>query len=78
MPLAPALFSITTGLPKMRVALSAKDRITPSVEPPAGHGQMSLMGLAGNWACAKAGIAALNALARPACKTSRRFNSSVM
>jgi hypothetical protein len=78
MPLAPALFSITTGLPKIRVALSAKERITPSVEPPAGHGQINLMGLDGKLACAVAGKAMLTAPAKPACKTSRRFNSEVI
>jgi len=78
MPLAPALFSITTGLPKMRVALSAKARITPSVEPPAGQGQINLMGLDGKLLCAMAGMAMVTAPAKPAWRTSRRFNSKVI
>ena len=39
--------SVNGGLVKALVALSAKARITASVEPPAGQGQISLMGLAG-------------------------------
>jgi hypothetical protein len=58
------LFSITTGLPKIRVALSAKARITPSVDPPAGQGQISLIGLEGKLLCAMAGIAMLTAPAK--------------
>jgi hypothetical protein len=64
MPLAPALFSITTDWPKMRVALSANERITPSVEPPAGQGHINLMGLDGKLACAVAGMAMLTAPAK--------------
>jgi hypothetical protein len=55
---------MTTGLPKIRVALSAKARITPSVDPPAGQGQISLMGLEGKLLCAMAGIAMLTAPAK--------------
>jgi hypothetical protein len=51
-------------LPKIRVALSAKARITPSVDPPAGQGQISLMGLAGKLLCAMAGMAMLTAPAK--------------
>jgi hypothetical protein len=46
------------------VALSAKARITPSVDPPAGQGQISLMGLEGKLLCAMAGIAMLTAPAK--------------
>jgi hypothetical protein len=49
------------------VALSAKARMTASVEPPAGQGQISLMGLAGKaWAWAKLGKATAAAAAADA------------
>jgi hypothetical protein len=48
----------------MRVALSANERITPSVEPPAGQGHINLMGLDGKLACAVAGMAMLTAPAK--------------
>jgi hypothetical protein len=38
--------------------------MTPSVEPPAGHGQINLMGLEGKLLCAMAGIAMLTAPAK--------------
>ncbi len=67
MPLAPGLFSTTTVPPSALLALSAKARITASVEPPEGQGQMSLMGLAGKaWACAKLGKATVTAAAADA------------
>jgi hypothetical protein len=53
-----------TGLFKIREALSAIARITPSVDPPAGQGQISLMGLEGKLLCAMAGIAMLTAPAK--------------
>jgi hypothetical protein len=44
MPPAPGLLSTTTVPPSILLALSAKARITTSVEPPAGHGQISRTG----------------------------------
>jgi hypothetical protein len=64
MPPAPPLFSVITGLFKIREALSAIARITASVDPPAGQGQISLMGLEGKLLCAMAGIAMLTAPAK--------------
>jgi hypothetical protein len=58
-----------TGLFIIREALSAIARITASVEPPAGQGQINLMGREGKLLCAKAGKAMLAAPAKPACKT---------
>jgi hypothetical protein len=47
--------------------------MTASVEPPAGQGQISLMGLAGKvWACAKVGNATVAAAAAVACTKVRR------
>jgi hypothetical protein len=62
----------------MRVALSANARITPSVDPPAGQGQINLMGLDGKLLWAMAGMATVTAPAKPAWSRSRRFNSEVM
>jgi hypothetical protein len=78
MPLAPGLFSITTCIPSALVALSAKARITASVDPPAGQGQISLMGRAGKaWAWASDGNATVTAAAAVACTKWRRVASWV-
>lgn len=55
-------------------ALSAIDRITTSVEPPAGQGQIKRMGLAGSapCACAQPGKADKAAVASVLCTKSRR------
>jgi hypothetical protein len=47
MPPAPGLFSTMMFWPSVLAALSAMARITASVLPPAGQGQMYLMGRAG-------------------------------
>src|ERR671932_30826 len=53
MPPPPGLFSITTGWPRYLAATSANLRRCVSVVPPGGHGQMSVIGFAGN-DCARA------------------------
>src|ERR1043166_5267915 len=55
-PPPPALLSITIGWPMNFDALSAIARIEMSVDPPAGHGTISVMGLVG-YSCASAGPA---------------------
>src|SRR3954470_3414713 len=52
-PLPPALLSMAIGCPSTLEALSAIARIEMSVEPPAGHGTISVIGLVGYF-CAKA------------------------
>jgi hypothetical protein len=67
MPLAPGLFSTITCPPKALLALSAKARMTASLEPPAGQGQISLMGLAGKaCACDRLGNPSVTAMAAEA------------
>ena len=51
MPLAPALLSMMICPPSALPALSASERITWSLDPPAGQGQISRIGLFGK-ACA--------------------------
>ena len=46
-PPPPALLSIAIGWPRIFEALSAIARIEMSVEPPAGHGTISVIGLVG-------------------------------
>jgi hypothetical protein len=46
-PPPPALLSITMGCPRTLDALSAIARIEMSVDPPAGHGTISVTGLMG-------------------------------
>ena len=53
MPPPPGLLSTTTGWPRYFCATSANFRRWASVVPPAGQGQMSVIGLEGN-ACAAA------------------------
>src|SRR6266702_1680008 len=55
-PPPPGLFSIRTGWPRYFAATSAKRRKWVSVEPPAGQGQIRLIGREGN-SCAIAGSA---------------------
>src|SRR5437016_5886561 len=72
-PPPPGLFSIRTGWPRYFAAISAKRRRWVSVEPPAGQGQIRLIGRDGNsWAgrgigqiAAQAGIRALLHDSRP-------------
>src|SRR6201999_756811 len=52
-PPPPALLSMTMGWPMNFDALSAIARIEMSVEPPAGHGTISVIGLVG-YSCAPA------------------------
>ena len=52
-PLPPALLSMAIGCPSTLEALSAIARIEISVEPPAGHGTISVIGLVG-YSCAPA------------------------
>ena len=52
-PPPPALLSIAIGWPRVFEALSAIARIEMSVEPPAGHGTISVIGLVG-YSCAPA------------------------
>ena len=52
-PLPPALLSMAIGCPSSFEALSAIARIEISVEPPAGHGTISVIGLVG-YSCAPA------------------------
>src|SRR4051812_24617704 len=55
MPAAPGLFSTMMGWPKCFEASSASLRRCVSVDPPAGHGQMSVMARVGkSWAVAAA------------------------
>src|SRR3954467_13809712 len=65
-PPPPALLSMTMGWPMNFDALSAIARIEISVDPPAGHGTISVIGLVG-YSCARAGpaknAAAINARA---------------
>src|SRR4051812_3165542 len=70
MPAAPGLLSTIIVVPRALPALSAKARITTSVEPPAGHGQISLTGRAGN-ACART-IAGKDTAAVPASELLRK------
>src|SRR5688572_26375374 len=51
MPPAPGLFSTMMGWPRWRPAISASLRRCVSVDPPAGHGTMSVIGRFGK-ACA--------------------------
>ena len=46
-PPPPALLSIVIGWPRIFEALSAIARIEMSVEPPAGHGTIRVIGLVG-------------------------------
>ena len=46
-PLPPALLSIAIGCPSTFEALSAIARIEMSVDPPAGHGTIRVIGLVG-------------------------------
>src|SRR4051794_24432285 len=66
-PPPPALLSITIGWPMNFDALSAIARIEISVEPPAGHGTISVIGLVG-YSCARTGqaeiAAAITAIAK--------------
>src|SRR6185503_9880915 len=52
-PPPPALLSTAIGWPRIFEALSAIARIEMSVEPPAGHGTISVIGLVG-YSCAPA------------------------
>src|SRR5215212_11744194 len=52
-PPPPALLSMAIGCPSTLEALSAIARIEISVEPPAGHGTISVIGLVG-YSCAPA------------------------
>src|SRR5215218_6367345 len=52
-PPPPALLSMAIGWPRILEALSAIARIEMSVEPPAGHGTISVIGLVG-YSCAPA------------------------
>ena len=52
-PPPPALLSIAIGWPRIFEALSAIARIEMSVEPPAGHGTIRVIGLVG-YSCAPA------------------------
>jgi hypothetical protein len=73
MPLAPGLFSTIMLPPNALPALSAIDRITASVDPPAGQGQISRIGRAGKagiWA--RAGKATAADEASTACTKCRR------
>src|SRR3954451_24548846 len=66
-PPPPALLSMTMGWPMNFDALSAIARIEMSVEPPAGHGTISVIGLVG-YSCATAapqGAASPNAATNP-------------
>src|SRR3954451_17193118 len=55
-PPPPALLSMTMGWPMNFDALSAIARIEMSVDPPAGHGTISVIGLVG-YSCVSAGPA---------------------
>src|SRR3954468_8381174 len=61
-PPPPALLSMTMGWPMNFDALSAIARIEMSVDPPAGHGTISVIGLVG-YSCASAGLAKIAAAA---------------
>src|SRR3954447_16393089 len=52
-PPPPALLSMVTGWPRILEALSAIARIEISVDPPAGHGTIRVIGLVG-YSCAPA------------------------
>src|SRR5580765_1776381 len=58
MPPPPGLFSITIGWPRWRDAISDNLRRCVSVEPPAGHGTISVIGRDG-YCCASAGRATI-------------------
>src|SRR5436305_14666245 len=69
-PPPPALLSVAIGWPRCLEAASAIARIEMSVEPPAGQGTISVIGLVG-YSCAKATLqgamsanAAINAIKR--------------
>src|SRR5574343_825247 len=73
MPLAPGLFSMITCWPSTLLALSARARMTMSLEPPAGQGQISLIGRAGKlWAWASTGSSRPAAAVPVVCKNCRR------
>ena len=73
MPLAPGLLSMIICPPSALPALSASARITASVEPPAGQGQIRRIGFAGKaCACARPGRATLAAAASEVWITRRR------
>ena len=76
MPPAPGLLSTMTFRPSTLLALSASTRITTSVDPPAGHGQMYLIGLLGK-ACARTKFGA-SAVAATAALESKKSRRSVM
>src|SRR6188508_1088994 len=61
MPPPPGLFSITIGWPRWRDAISESLRRCVSVDPPAGHGTMSVTGREGYASAAAAGNAHANA-----------------
>jgi hypothetical protein len=65
MPPAPGLLSITTFCPYCLDALSARARMTESVEPPAGQGQTRRTGRVGyaNWGSAGSAMATDDAAA---------------
>jgi hypothetical protein len=71
-PPPPGLFSTTIGWPRCLLASSASSRWWRSVEPPAGHGTMSVIGRDGN-ACARAAPnGATSAAAAAEARTARR------
>src|ERR1700759_4375947 len=61
-PAPPALLAMTMGWPMNFEALSAIARIEISVDPPAGQGTISVIGLVG-YSCASAGLAKIAAAA---------------
>jgi hypothetical protein len=70
-PPPPGLFSTITGCPRFLPASSASARMCRSVEPPAGQGQISVIGRLGKL-CARAGKAASVAAPAAAMSTVRR------
>jgi hypothetical protein len=72
-PLAPGLFSTTTGWPSVFCNSAATTRAMTSVVPPGGKPTMNLIGFAGHGCCATDEPIALKATtAAAACTTRRR------
>jgi hypothetical protein len=72
-PPPPALLSIAIGWPRTFEALSAIARIEMSVEPPAGHGTIRVIGLVG-YSCAPAAEDSSKPMAAKAAKNRQSLN----
>ena len=79
MPEAPARFSTATAWPRMRLATVHRARMDWSAVPPAGQGQMKVMGRSGQvWASRREEAPSAAAPRAPSTKSRRRVRGDVM